>query len=154
MQTKLFAFLFLAVALVACKPKSGQQEAPLEEQDLDRGNVQIQQERWDDVMTIHDDVMPKMSEVNRLTEALKTRLPEATGEQQTQIQAVITDLEAADKAMWDWMYGLKQLNELRDSLQHEQIVSYLEGQEKSIAQVKDQIETAIQKAHELLPENG
>lgn len=151
MQTKLIAFFLLALTLAACKPKSGEQEAEVEEQNIDRGNLQTQQAEWEEVMAIHDEVMPKMSEVERLKTALQAELPEAEGDRRTKVERIIGDLEAADQAMWDWMYGLKQLDNLRDSLEHPRIMDYLASEKKDVTEVKQKIERAIKNANDLLP---
>ncbi len=150
MQTKSIIFLLIGLLAVACKPKSGEQKAEVEEQNIDRGNMQIQQKKWEEVMAVHDEVMPRMSEVNRLTEQLKERMETAPEAEKQELSQAVQQLEAADKGMWDWMYGIKQLGELRDSLAHEGIVEYLNTEEKKIAEVRDQILSSIDNAKALV----
>lgn len=113
-----------------------------------------QQELWDEVMVVHDNIMPKMPVLEKIKEALKTSSESMTDEavKQKMVEA-ITQLEKADKQMWDWMHNLKKLKELRKDKSHEEIMTYLNGLKESIAKVESDIKEAGRNAEITLKTN-
>lgn len=113
----------------------------------------LQQKAWDEVMEIHDAVMPKMGALNKLTKSLKTqwesneKLDDVTKED---ISIAIQELESADEGMWDWMHQLKQLKPLQDNESHEAILKYLEEQEQSMILVREAMDNSMERGDSLL----
>ncbi|MFT4536091.1 MAG: formate dehydrogenase maturation protein FdhE [Saprospiraceae bacterium] len=60
------------------------------------------------VMNVHDEVMPKLGELNKDKKKLQTILANSTDESvKTTLQEAITSLEKADEGMMDWMAEYK-----------------------------------------------
>ena len=115
----------------------------------------IQDSLWKEVMVIHDEVMPKMSDINKISRALKTALEENQGlDEQTKgkISETVEALTVADEAMWEWMHNLKQLKPLRSTMDHGEILQYLDNEKDAIAQVRDQMLASINEGSTLLAE--
>lgn len=110
-----------------------------------------QQKAWDEMMAIHDEVMPRMSEINALAKSIETSLADTTlnTELRAAAQQALADLEAADKAMWDWMYGLKHLPDLRADTQHEDILRYIETETAKISEVKTAMVNSIEAGNSI-----
>ncbi len=110
----------------------------------------------DEVMVIHDEVMPKMSDINRLARELKQYAeaneeeisPEMTG----RIENTLRDLEQADDGMMGWMNSYRQLDALRETMDHEGIMNYLREEKANIQKVSDQMLAAITNGQALLEE--
>tara|TARA_R110000737_G_scaffold309779_1_gene318215 strand:- start:691 stop:1074 length:384 start_codon:yes stop_codon:yes gene_type:complete len=61
-----------------------------------------------EVMNVHDEVMPKLGELNKDKKKLQTILANSTDESvKTTLQEAITSLEKADEGMMDWMAEYK-----------------------------------------------
>ena len=88
----------------------------------------VEQKLWDEMMVIHDEVMPKMSDISRIRRHLNAYLkshPDLMNEQKMNIENAIVYLDKGDEGMMLWMNNLKQLRDLRKSKTHEDIVNYL-----------------------------
>ena len=106
----------------------------------------------DEIYAIHDDVMPKNSEINRLKRQLKKfpedKIPDPVVQQQ--IRETILQLEQADDGMMSWMNNFKEPAKLRSAKTHEEIMVYLENEKKTIAQVRTDMLESIVAAKALL----
>lgn len=128
--------------LVACNGKTAEQE-------------QAQQELWDEMMVVHDEVMPKMGEISSLRRQLKAKM-EAMDSTETEmiasVDATMAQLDAADIGMMDWMGALTQLPELRENKNHEQIMAYLEEEKAKVDKVKTDMLNALEAGRSKLKE--
>ena len=84
-----------------------------------------------EIMVIHDEVMPLTSTLVKRKDILEKS--EKTDETTLKL---IQQLETAEEAMWDWMYAIKRPEQFRDTLNHTQIMDYLDLEFKSISAVK------------------
>jgi hypothetical protein len=117
--------------------------------------VTLENQKWDEVMALHDEVMPQMSEINRLSRSLREykESQEAVDPQAEQrIDAAIQELGAAEESMWEWMNNLKQLDGLREKMSHDEIMNYLNEEKATIEQVRDSMLGAVENAKKLAEE--
>ena len=115
--------------------------------------AQDNQALYDEVMKVHDEVMPKMNDIYKLKEGLKkqiTNTPELVAEKREAIESTILKLDSASESMMVWM---RNFNPLPDSLGEEKARDYLEEQQEKIKKVKEDILQAIEEAEELT-DNG
>lgn len=108
------------------------------------------------MMSIHDEVMPRMSEINTLAKSVETIMADSTmtAEKKTACEQQLEALSQADNAMWDWMYGLKQLPELRQSGNHEETMKYIGRETVRIADVKTIMLKSIEQARVFVSQNA
>lgn len=113
-----------------------------------------QQQAWDEVMVVHDEVMPKTADVNRLTAQLRTKVAALDSTQQetkTSMMDAIQALERADEGMMSWMSEVQDPEILRgENKTHEEIMRYLNDEKKKVGQVRDDIVTALERGNQLL----
>jgi len=110
---------------------------------------QDNQALYDEVMKVHDEVMPKMDDIYKLKQELKKQIsdkPDLVDEKRRTIEATILKLDSASEAMMVWM---RNFNPLPDSLGEEKAREYLEDQQEKIENVKEEMLDAINKATEL-----
>lgn len=155
MKKVLFTFFFPAFLFVTCQNESGN-NGDTTEQSSNSAEQQKEQKAWDEMMVIHDDVMPKMSAINAAARDLKdwgtaNRETMANGDLE-RISVALTNLSVADDGMMNWMNGLKQLDKLRAESDHAAIMRYLDTQTQIIAKVKDQMLSSIEEGNKLLVE--
>lgn len=104
---------------------------------------------YDEVMNVHDEVMPKMDDIYKLKEELKKEIVDTPGmveEKRKAIESAILQLDAASEEMMDWM---RNFNPLPDSLGEENARKYLEEQKTKVDKVKEDMLQAIDKAKSL-----
>ncbi len=134
-------FLALAGTLILNACQNSQQQA-------------AQQQAWDNMMVIHDEVMPRMSEINAIGKAIQAAQADTTlgPEWSAAAEKALDDLAAADNAMWDWMDGIAEnsLPQLRKRMKHEDIMRFLEAQTAEVAKVKEMMLGSIANGQALL----
>ena len=104
------------------------------------------QELYDEVMQIHDEVMPKMEDVYRVKIVLKTRMLDSLDLAESEKEAInqrILQLDSASEGMMVWM---RQFNPLPDSLGEDKAKQYLEIERQKIQKVKEDILRALKDA--------
>ena len=103
----------------------------------------------DEVMAIHDEVMPEMGSLMKLKNQLNEKLVyfDSADKKFSEINKAIHDLEVADEEMMDWMRNYKdpQLD-----MEETEALNYLNSQKDSIIKVRKQIYEAKTTAKILL----
>jgi hypothetical protein len=140
-------FFCLVLAAAACKEKSGHEEHSHHDPDGQdeteiSGNALLDNE----VMKIHDEVMPKLEDIHNKKEALKKKMaanPNMKPEEKQRIEAKIARLDSASEGMMDWMHGY---NPIPDSEGEEKARAYLEMEMEKIKEVRADILSALEEA--------
>jgi hypothetical protein len=104
-------------------------------------------------MQVHDEVMPEMGTLQRLSSQIKSQIEENdwNTEERKPWEETLSELEAAGDGMMTWMNQLRQLPKMReDSLSHQAILENLKQDEASIQQVSEDMRSSIAKAQTLL----
>ncbi len=123
---QLLALLFL---FISCGPAHNDEEVKL---------------LYDEVIRIHDEVMPKISDINKL----KKRVRKLEKNDETSI-ALIKQLQDADDAMMDWMADFQKYKTLADSSKTVKM-DYLNVEKQKIQSVSDQMLLSIDTAKKYL----
>lgn len=132
LKTVILALLVAPLIFAQCKDKTPEEAA------LDK--------LFDEVMVIHDDVMPKTATIHRLKKKLKKQVND---DNIAPITMVIKQLDAADEGMMQWMENFKRPKEVS----FETAQAYLNGEKDKITKVKKDILSAISVAEELIPKS-
>jgi hypothetical protein len=108
---------------------------------------------YDQVMTIHDEVMPKMDDVYKLKKEMADKIaatPDMVEAKKKELEAMMAKLDSTNDAMMDWMHGF---NPLPDSVDQEKAREYLENEMEKIRKVRDLTAESIEKAKQIMKEN-
>ena len=98
---------------------------------------------YNQVMDIHDEVMPKTEELYNISKKLKAALKESSSEEEAELmQRKIDYLDSVNSMMMDWMHGFKTLP---DTTSEENAQAYYEDQLEKVKKVKEAILTALEK---------
>ena len=132
---KTFALLLImpALALMKCGPKK-EKEDP-------------EKVLYNQVMDIHDEVMPSMGELNRLKRELTKKIensPDMVEEKRREIEGTILLVDSASRAMMVWM---REFNP-EEYADKEELRDYLEEEMKRVQNVKDLMLEALEKGRE------
>ncbi len=121
-------------------------------QDNDPNHI-AQNKIRDELMAVHDEVMPKMGQINKLRKQLISLTKNKIIKDSTSIEAInytIKYLEKADEGMMDWMGEFQQPSKMRGEKSHEEIIAYLIGEKGIIQKVKDDILGSIEAASKII----
>jgi hypothetical protein len=138
---KIFYLVGVAFILASCGPGSQAEIDALREE----------------VISIHDEVMPKMGELKALSKEIVEKANLLRQEDSISNSGQIVDLvslsvkmDQAFDGMFVWM---RQFNSSYDGLEEEQISEYLQDQKQKVEIVNRDIKTSIQEAKERLGKN-
>ncbi|HMG90493.1 MAG TPA: hypothetical protein VK589_10540 [Chryseolinea sp.] len=149
MRTILSKTLFplMLVMIWSCGQKSNDDHHDHDGHDPDthREEEGGNQALYDEVMKVHDEVMPKMDDIYKLKGQLKERIANTPGmadEKKKKIESIISTLDSASEGMMVWM---RKFNPLPDSVGEEQAKEYLEGEMEKIKKVRDDVRKALEE---------
>ena len=141
----------LSLLLFACSPAAKEDESATDQLSPEQQKVKNLEE---EVLHMHDDVMPLVADLVALKGRLEKRNQElesagASGAQDQVIihQMIISNLEAAHESMMDWMRKYEVVDVNADV---ESNLVYLEQEKSKINEVTKQIYSAIAAAEEAL----
>jgi hypothetical protein len=135
-----FAMICIALTITSCKEKTHEHH---HDEASDAMNVSGNEALYNEVMKIHDEVMPKLEDIHRKKEELNNTIastPNMKEDQKQVIQGKIARLDSASESMMDWMH---QFNPLPDSTGEEKAKEYLENQMEKVKKVRENIESAL-----------
>jgi len=89
------------------------------------------QKLFKEVMAIHDHVMPKTADINKLSRQIKAIMPELEEPFVSRAQVQVQQLDAADEAMMSWM------DEFNPPNTEEKAIDYLKQEKVVISEVRD-----------------
>lgn len=104
---------------------------------------------YNQMMDIHDEVMPSMGEIMSLKRKLQEQIaksPDMVVERKQELENIISNLDSASNSMMRWMHRIHEFSPLADSVDQEKAREYLESEMEEIKKVKELINTSIDKA--------
>lgn len=101
----------------------------------------------DQVMTVHDEVMPKMGELQKAQKSFQQLADSlaADSAQSARYRELADQMEVANQSMWDWMHQFNRNMEGSD----EEVQAYMEEQLQAIEQVRTTMLQALATADSL-----
>lgn len=133
------AFALICLVIAGCQQKAREHHGDLENSP--------NQALYEEVMVIHDEVMPKMDDIYKTKTALKKRLetPGLSEMQKKEINDKIAQLDSADESMMVWM---RKFDPIPDSLGEEKAREYLEQELVKVKKVRENILQALKNARQ------
>jgi hypothetical protein len=111
--------------------------------------------QMDEVMAIHDEVMPKMATIADLAGKLKEKL-DSTSSGNAEYENAMKELQAAHQAMMQWMQGFGERFDSGEILEGDPLTDqkkqWLDEEEEKVRELRDQINTSIENARKVLEE--
>jgi hypothetical protein len=94
---------------------------------------------YNNVMDIHDEVMPKMENLYNMKKELQAKLKDSTAlsvDDRMKMQSRISEIDSVSKMMMDWMHEFTPPEEDADK---DQSKAYLESELEKVTKVKEAI---------------
>lgn len=142
----LFILTVFAVGVFGCKTEQGSTSKHSEAQ------ISEQETIYKEVMSVHDAVMPKVSDIARVAQDLRAFIPNEKVDEslKEEIFQTVQQLVIAEEEMMGWMNYFNQPAALRDTSSHEAVMSYLRTEKDKITEVKNKMETSLSNGETLL----
>ena len=144
-------FLFFAVLLLSCKPgASTETTAAMSPADEVKA---LEAE----VMSIHDSLMTRMTDMTRLASELRLIKSKMTENEAGKIESpagleeAMASLKLAEQGMWDWM---KSYTDTKPTIPEDQLKSFYLKQLETINKIRQDMLASIDKAQSWLADNG
>lgn len=99
------------------------------------------------VIKIHDEAMAKSEQAIKDKMLLDSISKADNISENPENKSVVSNLTTADKAMEDWMH---QFNADNTGKSHEQIMQYLNDQQKQVSKVNQQLQTALSQSKQFI----
>ena len=140
MRKKFFPVLAIFFIISGCSSSTGEQDCTSDEC--------LKKQSYDNVIAVHDEVMPKMSYISELKGQIEERM-NATDDSVVVAawQELMVNLDVADEAMWVWM---RQFNSDFEGVALDEALGYLKSEQDKIDEVARKINEAINEAEENL----
>ena len=116
-----------------------------------------QESLYNEVMAIHNQVMPKMGILLSFQGKLEEEITQLDSNNTDDLKKIkfiesqINKLEEADEAMMQWMRNFRVDQE---GWRHDSVMSYLENEKQAISSVSDQMQEVIAESEAILGING
>ena len=139
----LTSILFASLLLLSCKPSTDAGNTSSE------GSANDLKALEDQVMAIHDEVMPKMADITKLTAELRVikatikENPDGKIVSPDGLEELMGSLKLAEQGMWDWM---KAYSDTKPTIKEDQMKSFYESQLETINKIKQDMLGSIEKA--------
>src|SRR6185295_2450777 len=114
--------------------------------DMESDGDSPNQALYNQVIDIHDEVMPKMEDLYKFKQKCQDSIAHTPGmaaEQKKELENMIAELDSANNAMMDWMHNF---NPKPDSTDQEVAREYLETEMERIKKVRDFTNETLEKA--------
>ena len=140
--------LLLFFVLPSCGDGAGDAAEQAEAQATDAAQMAA----YKSMMDGHDRVMPLMG---KITQAQKTITEQLTSggvdaDYRELLLAANEQLEDANDAMMNWMNNIRPLDELREEMDAEKVMSFLKAQTRDIADVETDIKASLANAEQII----
>lgn len=132
----------LALALASCNQSGKHEHHTSDSGNGDNPNAAL----YDQVMDIHDEIMPRVEDIYQLKKQLQEKVSSTTNldaNTKLELEQVIVQLDSADHSMMDWMHTFRPLP---DSVDQEKARAYLESEIEKIKKVRELMNESIEKA--------
>jgi len=136
-----FLYILALIALISCGKSEHQHDAATDTAQSDNPNKVL----LDQIMDIHDEVMPKMQDLYNLKQSLQEKAGVAgiSSEEKKSLEDMMATLDSANTAMMDWMHNFQPLP---DSADQEKAREYLESEMERVMKVRELTNETIEKA--------
>ena len=136
MRLKYFSLVAIIFIINSCTGTNNTQECATDEC--------LKKQAYDQVIAVHDEVMPKLSYISALKGHIETQMDLADDSLVTATWHILMiNLDVADEAMWVWM---RQFNADLESVDLDEALAYLKSEQENIDEVASKINNAIANA--------
>ena len=105
---------------------------------------------YDEVMAIHDEAMPKLSDIAKLQDQLVATLDtlraQDAKEELRRANRILGELNRAENAMWSWMHNFSKL----DSISQSEKEMFLQQEKASASDMSSLVSSSIEAANTYL----
>jgi hypothetical protein len=147
---RLILLLISMIFITSCGTKS-------KEDKVSGAEKKEQAELMEEVMAIHDEVMPMMGKMNKFRKEAQSRADAllqdssvVNDQEAMELENLAIELDAVSESMMSWM---RSFDNDFDSLEHKEIMEYLHQEKERISEVNTDIKDVLSRSEQLLSDN-
>jgi len=156
MHFRIIIVLVMSVLLWNCKNDKAGSDASTEDHMHDHSMVSgenVQPPLFNEIMAVHDEVMPRMKDIEDLKEQLRLKIDSIEvnmpdSKYKADFRFALAELNRSDDMMTDWMHHFKESYDTISSPAGKN--DFLEFERAKIEQIKGKMETSIKIASQTL----
>ncbi|MFK7950344.1 MAG: hypothetical protein AB8G11_22335 [Saprospiraceae bacterium] len=141
---------FSVLAFANCQSSEGEQSTQQETPADIAIKAAAVEEGWDEIMKIHDEIMPISMKLPPIWEQLDTLKNTADETNAAAMKESITTLKKVHKDMYDWMADSGAIKERLENAVDDNLNTIIEEEKLRIAQIKRETNDAYEAVQELL----
>jgi len=147
---RLTVLILISAFVVACGSGEG------DDSSTESAQKNQQAALYKEVIDIHDEVMPKMRDINELLQSIDGRISEYKADsllnsdqiaEKQNLESTRELLEEANEGMMQWMRDFEQIT---DDQEHEVVINYLTEEKRKIEKIREDILAVIEEAEQSL----
>jgi hypothetical protein len=112
----------------------------------DKTETSENEKLYNEVMKVHDEVMPKMNDIHKLKMSIREKIeknPNLPKTERLKLDAMYAKLDSANEGMMVWM---REFRPLPDSVGEEKAKQYLQNEMERVNKVRENMLKAIESA--------
>lgn len=137
----------VSLVLASCQQKSAHEgHEGHDAHAQDKTDISENEKLYNEVMKVHDEVMPKMNDIHKLKMSIKERIeknPNLSKVERMKLDAMYAKLDSANDGMMVWM---REFRPLPDSVGEDKAKAYLENEMERVNTVRQKMLDAIEAA--------
>jgi hypothetical protein len=143
---RLFVITALASSLLISSCQKSNEHEGHDAHAQDNTDTSPNEKLYNEVMKVHDEVMPKMNDIHKLKMSIREKIeknPTLPKTERLKLDAMYAKLDSANEGMMVWM---REFRPLPDSVGEEKAKAYLENEMARVNKVRDNMLKAIESA--------
>lgn len=142
-----FFVIVLLGVVISCSGKGNQPSSSIAQGAVPKDLQPL----YEEILAVHDEVMPELNTIASLQEQMKNKLDElrvapADTEALKEANRILGDLNKAENAMWSWMHNFSKLDSIADAEKS----AFLEVEKMSVNSMKELMLSSIEQARAYL----
>lgn len=148
-----FFCLLLALTVFACggdTATSSDNQMDLEDK-FSPAEIVAQAESYEDMIDLHDRIMPKMSSIAQMQKMLKDKMADADEDTKAKMEDAYNRLEKSYDGMMGWMQDyMKPIDELREMDSQEAIMAHMKNGSGAMSEIEQILTKGMDMSYEVL----
>ena len=142
-------FLLIAVAVSVLIYTNCQTSNDVKSESTVQENAMVE-ESWEEIMAVHDEIMPISMKLPPIWEKIDTLLIDANEAEAIELKVISANLKKAHKDMYDWMEDARLIKERITNASESELEAEVEKEKSRIEKIKKETNEVFETARKRL----
>lgn len=142
-------FLLIAVAVSVLTYTNCQTSNDVKSESTVQENAMVE-ESWEEIMAVHDEIMPISMKLPPIWEKIDTLLIDANEAEAIELKVISANLKKAHKDMYDWMEDARLIKERITNASESELEAEVEKEKSRIEKIKKETNEVFETARKRL----